>query len=156
MKQIRSLFSPSSVQQEFDERAQQIDLLALRDAFFAVMLLVALLPIAGAFPFLRSQSILVWDVFPVLVLLSADLVLLVSRKLRGGKQWPYVYRTAVGMVLAIPGTAVVFLVMHLISGKPPLSFFPGYILFTLLVSALLWLMAWRRMKKEQGEPPLTK
>ena len=153
MKRLRGLVTPVFVQRELDERAHHIDLLALRDAFVAVMLLVAALPLVGLIPILRFQNVIAWDLFPALAIVTACLVLLVSRTLRGGQQWPYVYRTGVGLMLSIPGTAVIFLVMHMITGdKPPLSFFPLYIVFTLIVAAVLLLLARRQVKNEDGEP----
>jgi hypothetical protein len=44
MKKMNALFTPPSMQRQFDERAHQIDLQAYRDTFFAVLMLVVLLP----------------------------------------------------------------------------------------------------------------
>jgi hypothetical protein len=80
----------------------------------------------------------------------AAVVLMVSRTLRGGKQWPYWYRVAVAMMLAIPGTSVIFLVLHVVSGKPPLSFILEDIVVTLIVSTIVLVIA-RGQKKSEGE-----
>jgi hypothetical protein len=134
-------FSPPP-EREYDERARHIGLLAIRDAFIAVIIFIVLTPLALQLPPLQSLSRIGFALLPGLVIGIAGLVSFLSLCMRGGWSWRQQNWQAQMMLYgALVAAGALFLAYTAKGINDPLL--PLLVCF-IAIPLLIMLLAWRK------------